>query len=340
MKKILSGYILIVLFAPILNFGQNNSAVNYLEASYIITVIDSTTYPYKDEKIPEYTISNTIISGYLAVDIAKHRVERYVKDPKTRSECEPLDHCPVLKGTSRITEYADGDFTKPSFEKKYPIAVFSNKKSMGYRYDKEGNERFLCTYISNSRGLNTVDMFVIEIKSYVAPHGMLPPLVPSYVIWLEPTGGLYNPTGEGSGYIWDNFESALVPISDPFSIEISSVSEIPDHDIDKSQAHKPLLITDYKAFDSFMLNPGQKSFSIVTKGTYYRKDENSGGEFYRKIKITVELNKPYIELAPLDPLEPIELSPIPPYEPIELVPLEPINPDEFELAPLEPIKNN
>ncbi|MBK7631820.1 MAG: hypothetical protein IPJ23_14160 [Ignavibacteriales bacterium] len=318
------GFVLIFLFTNRI-YAQSD----YVEAYYTITVNDSTTHPYPDKKDPEYEISITQVSGFMSAEIMKSRVERYVNNPKTRKECDPLDHCPVLKGYSHIEKYENADFSKPSFEKKYPVMVIKQNKSMGYKYDKKGNEIFTCTYISSSSGSNELDRVVVEVKSFMAPFGILQPLNPSYVIWIEPTGGLYNSTGNGEAYSWDDFESKLMPYDTPSNIDFSNVTFVPDHNLSKSENCTPLLITDYKPFDTFMLKGSDKKYTIESIGSYYSKNESDAGEYFRKIEIKLILNQPYIELAPLDPVIHDENG-MP-----ELAPLEPYNP---ELAPLEPIK--
>jgi hypothetical protein len=318
------GFVSIFLFA-----NRVYAQSDYVEAYYTITVNDSTTHPYSDKKDPEYEVSITQVSGFMSVEIMKSRVERYVKNPKTRKECDPLDHCPVLKGSSHIEKYENTDFSKPSFEKKYPVMVVKQNKSMGYKYDKKGNEIFTCTNISSSSGSNTLDRLVVEIKSFMAPFGILQPLNPSYVIWIEPTGGLYNSTGNEKAYSWDDFECKLMPDDASSNIDFSNVTFVTDHNLSKSENCLPLLIIDYKPFDTFMLNASNKKHTIESKGSYYSKDENDASEYFRKIEIKIILNQPYIELAPLDPVI-LDENGVP-----ELAPLEPFNP---ELAPLEPIK--
>jgi len=318
------GFVFIFLFVNRI-YAQSD----YIEAYYTITVNDSTTHPYSDKNDPEYEVSIIQVSGFMSVEIMKSRVEKYINNPKTRKECDPLDHCPVLKGNSHIQKHENADFSKPSFEKKYPVMVVKQNKSMGYKYDKNGNEIFTCTNISSSSGSNTLDRLVVEAKSFMAPFGMLQPLNPSYVIWIEPTGGLYNSTGNGKSYLWDDFECKLMPSETSGSIDFSNVTFVPDHNLSKSENCLPLLITDYKLFDTFMLKGTDKKYTIESKGSYHSKDENDAGEYFRKIEIKIIFNQPYFELAPLDPVI------INNDGEFELAPLEPYNP---ELAPLEPIK--
>lgn len=328
---------------------------DFIEAYYSITVYDSTTRPYADKKDPEYEIGITKISGFMTVEVMKHRLNRYIKNPETRRECGPSEHCAVLGGSSHTTKYENADFSKPSFEKKYPVVVLKQRKVMRYVSDKKGNEIFTCTYISSSSGNNDLDRLVIEVKSFVAPIGMLQPLNPSYVMWIAPTGGLSRVEGEGNAYAWDDYECRLKPYNTPSYLDFSSVKFVPAQDLSESQRCTPLLITDYKLFDKFMLKGSNKKYTIESKGSYYSKDESYGGEFFRNIEIKIIFNQPYFELAPLDPVivendGEFELAPLEPYNPelgplepvindndgdLELAPLEPYNP---ELAPLEPIK--
>lgn len=320
---------------------------DFTEAYYTITVNDSTTHPYADKKDPEYEVSRTHISGFMTVEVMKHRLNRYIKNPETRRECGPSEHCAVLGGSSHIAKYENADFSKPSFEKKYPVVVLKQRKVMGYVSDKKGNEIFTCTYISSSSGNNDLDRLVIEVKSFMAPFGMLQPLNPSYVIWIAPTGGLYHVEGKGNAYAWDNYECRLKPYNTPSLIDFSSVKFVPDQDLSELQRCEPLLITNYKLFDKFMLKSSNKKYTIESSGSYYSKDENYGGEFFRNIKIKIIFNQPYFELAPLDPVivendGEFELAPLEPYNP-ELGSLEPVTIDNdedegLELAPLEPIK--
>jgi hypothetical protein len=317
-------FVLILLFA-----NRINAQSDYIEAYYTITVNDSTTHPYADKKDPEYEVNRTHISGFMTVEVMKHRLNRYIKNPETRRECGPSEHCAVLGGYSIIPKYENADFSKPSFEKKYPVVVLKQRKAMGYRSDKKGNEIFTCTYISSSSGNNDLDRLVIEVKSFMAPFGMLQPLNPSYVIWIAPTGGLYHVEGEGKTYAWDDYESRLKPYNTPSFIDFSSVKFTPDQDLSEYQRCTPLLITDYKSFDEFMLKGYDKKYTIESKGNYYSKDESYGGEFFRNIEIKLILNQPYFELAPLDPVivendGEFELAPLEPYNP-KLAPLEPIN---------------
>lgn len=318
------GIVLVFLFV-----NQVYAQSDYFEAFYTITVNDSTTQPYADKKDPAYEVSITQVSGFMSVEIMKNRVERYVNNPKTRKECDPLDHCPVLEGYSHIEKYENADFSKPSFEKKYPVMVAKQNKSMGYKYDKNGNEIFTCTFISSCSGSNNLDRLVVEVKTFMAPFGMLQPLNSSYVIWIAPTGGLYDVEGKGKAYAWDDYESKLKPYDTPNSIDFSNITFIPDHNLSKSENCTPLLITDYKSFDAFMLKGSDKKYTIDSKGSYYSKNESDGSEYFRKIEIKLILNQPYVELAPLEPVI-LDENGLP-----ELAPLEPFN---LELAPLEPIK--
>ncbi|MBK7229481.1 MAG: hypothetical protein IPH97_11630 [Ignavibacteriales bacterium] len=158
------GMVLFFLFV-----NQIYAQSGFIEAYYTITVNDSTTHPYGDKKDPEYEVNRTHISGFMTVEVMKHRLERYIKDPKTRRECGPSEHCAVLGGSSHIAKYENADFSKPSFEKTYPVVVLKQRKAMGYRSDKKGNEIFTCTYISSSSGINELDRLVIEVKSFMAP---------------------------------------------------------------------------------------------------------------------------------------------------------------------------
>ena len=345
MKTIIRNIIFVVIFLGIALqlLAQKKESPDYIEAFYNIKVIDSTTHPYMDKDVPEYQINIIQVSGFMSVEVMKYRLERYINNPKTRKECDAMSHCPVLAGNSHLSKYENADFSKPSFEKKYPITVHTQRKNMGYKYDKKGNEIYTCTYISSSSGNNLLDRIVVEVKSFDAPFGILQPLNPSYVIWTEPTGGLHHATGIGKAYNWDDYECKLKPYNVPNSIDISSVKFAPDQNLSKNQTCEPLLILDYQSLDNFMLKGSNKKYTIETKGNYYSKDESYGGEFFRKIEIKLILNQPYIELAPLEPVVfnenglP-ELAPLEPYNP-ELAPLEPLKPEEpFELAPLEPIK--
>jgi hypothetical protein len=318
------GLVLVFLYASRL-YAQSN----YIEAYYTITVKDSTTHIYDENKDPEYQLNITQVSGFMSVEIMKFRLDRYVNNPKTRKECDPSEHCAVLMGYSTIQKYENGGFSKPSFEKKYPVMVLKQYKSMGYKQNKQGNEIFTCTYISSSSGSNELDRVVLEVKSFMAPYGMLQPLVPSYVIWIAPTGGFYHSTGNEKAYKWDDYESKLKPYDAPGNIDFPNITFMPDHDLSESENCTPLLITDYKPFDAFMLKGSTNKYTIESKGSYYSKDESYGGEYFKKIEIKLILNQPYIELAPLDPVV-LDENGMP-----ELAPLEPYNP---ELAPLEPIK--
>jgi hypothetical protein len=343
-------FVLFFLFANRI-YAQSD----FIEAYYSITVHDSTTHPYGDKKDPEYEIGITKISGFMTVEVMKHRLERYIKDPKTRRECEPSEHCAVMGGNSHIAKYENADFSKPSFEKKYPVVVLKQRKDMHYVSDKNGNEIFTCTYISSASGINDLDRLVIEVKSFMAPFGMLQPLIPSYVIWIAPTGGLYHVEGKGNAYGWDDYECTLKKLNTQSFIDFSAVTFMPDKDLTESERCTPLLITNYKLFDKFMLKNSNKKYIVESEGSYYSKDESYGGEFFRNIEIKIILNQPYFDLAPLDPVivendGEFELAPLEPYNPelgplepvtidddgdLELAPLEPYNP---ELAPLEPIK--
>jgi hypothetical protein len=332
------GLVLVFLFA-----SRIYAQYDFIEAYYSITVYDSTTRPYADKKDPEYEIGITKISGFMTVEVMKHRLNRYIKNPETRRECGPSEHCAVLGGSSHIAKYENADFSKPSFEKKYPVVVLKQRKAMGYRSDKKGNEIFTCTYISSISGNNDLDRLVIEVKSFMAPFGMLQPLNPSYVLWIAPTGGLYHVEGKGNAYGWDDYEGRLKPLNTQSFIDFSAVTFVPDQDLSESQRCTPLLITDYKLFDEFMLKGSDKKYTIESKGNYYSKDESYGGEFFRNIEIKIIFNQPYFELAPLDPViinnaGEFELAPLEPYNP-ELGPLEPViidNDEDLELAPLEP----
>lgn len=299
------GFVLIFLFA-----NRIYAQPDFIEAYYTITVNDSTTHPYADKKSPEYEVSTTKISGFMSVEIMKSRIERYVNNPKTRMECDPLDHCPVLKGYSIIQRYENADFSKPSFEKKYPVMVLKQDKLMGYKYDKNGNEIFTCTYVSSSSGSNNLDRVIVEVKSFVAPFGILQPLQPSYVIWIAPTGGLYHSTGNGNAYSWDDYEYKLKPYDTPNNIDFPNITFVPNQNLSGSQHCTPLLITDYKQFDSFMLQGSDKKHTIESKGSYYSKDEGDESEHFRKIEIKLILNEPYFELAPLDPVGIAPLDPL------------------------------
>lgn len=320
-------------------FAQNKSNPDLIEAYYSITVIDSTTHPYADKKDPEYQLDIIQVSGFMSVEIMKFRLERLINYPKTRMECSPDDSCPILGGYSHVTKYENADFSTPSFEKKYPILVQKRSKSMGYVMDIKGNEIFTCTHISSSSGLNELDRISLFIKPYMAPFGMLQPLNPSYVIWTYPTGGLHHATGKGQTYGWDHFKSALVPLDEPNHIDISATQFVTDRNLNENERCEPLLILDYKSLDNFLLKGKGQKYSIEAKGSTYVYDEYYGGESFRKIEVRFLLNEPYIELAPLDPIQPDDPFELAPLDPVGIAPLDPVVPEEpFELAPLEPIK--
>jgi|GEM_PF-6363908 hypothetical protein len=332
-------YILFLSFSQF--FAQNKSNFDLSEAYYSITVIDSMTHPYADKKDPEYQLDIIQVSGFMSVETMKFRLERLINYPKTRMECSPDESCPILGGYSHVTKYENADFSIPSYEKKYPVLVHKRSKYMGYVIDPKGNEIFTCTYISSSSGINDLDRISIFIKPYMAPFGMLQPLNPSYVIWTYPTGGLHHATGMGQSYRWDSDKSKLVPDDAPNNIDISATQFVTDRNLNENEKCEPLLILDYKSLDNFLLKGKGQKYSIETKGSFYSYDENYGGEYFRKIEVRLSLNEPYIELAPLEPIQPDDPFELAPLDPVGIAPLEPVVVPEgtFELAPLEPIKN-
>ncbi len=332
-------FILIFLWNAFMLNAQNKTNPDLIEAYYVITVFDSTTHPYADKKDPEYSLGIIQVSGFMSVEIMKFRLKRLINYPQTRRECSPDDSCPILGGYSHVTKYENADFSTPSFEKKYPVIVHKRSKSMGYVHDAKGNEIFTCTHISSSSGQNTLDRMSIFIKPYMAPFGMLQPLNPSYVIWTYPTGGLYHATGMGQSYSWDNDKCKLVPDDATNNIDISATQFVTDRNLNEYEKCDPLLILDYKSLDNFLLKGSGQKFSIETKGSFYSYDENYGGKFFRKIEVRLSLNEPFLELAPLDPIQPDDPFELAPLDPVGIAPLDPVAPEgTFELAPLEPVK--
>jgi len=322
-------------------FLSGNIAVKILRDSY-----------HPDMK--EYTSKEseeTLIIGNITCQIFPFRLHQLINNPKSRLDCGTDMHCGVVSGGSDLKVKDPYDYSKILFHNRYPVYVrkITNKIELK---DINGESKFVTTYMSNIEDTTLLEGLTLEIKPYVAGEGQLPTLSPHYVIWLM--GGKYlehlskHSIGSGSAMQWDYNISGLVPVQGELNVGIPYVISEPSRSTDIYQTYEPLLISNYKEFEKFLLNPAG-TFTIEASGNRLIKDDN----FMSKESISLTINlSPYIELAPLEPLGLPEIGPldpvgIAPLDPVGIAPLEPLKgsteptpkPEgEFELAPLKPIQ--
>jgi len=294
----------------------------------------------------EYTSKEseeTLIIGNITCQIFSFRLQQLIDYPKTRLDCSPDMHCGVVSGGSDLKARDPYDYSKILFNNRYPVYVRKIINEIDLK-DIKGQSKLVTTYMSNLEDTTLLEGLTIEIKPYVAGEGQLPPLSPHYVIWL--TGGKYlehlskHSIGSGSAMRWDDNIPGLVPVQGELNVGIPYVISEPSGSTDIYQTYEPLLISNYKEFEKFLLNPAG-TFTIEASGNRLIKDDN----FMSKESISLTINlSPYIELAPLEPLGLPEIAPL---DPVGIAPLDPLNgspeptvkPEgEFELAPLEPIQ--
>jgi hypothetical protein len=186
----------------------------------------------------------------------------------------------------------------------------------------DGKSKFATTYLSNLEDTTLLEGLTLEIKTYVADDGQLPTLTPKYVIWLM--GGKYlehlskRSSGSGSAMHWDYNYSKLVPVKGELNVGIPYVISEPYGNANIYQTYEPLLISNYKEFEKFLLKPSG-TFTIEASGNRFINNDNLTSEEH--ISLTINLS-PYIDIAPLEPLGLPEIGPL---DPVGIAPLEPLN---------------
>jgi len=322
-------------------FLTGNIAVKILRDSY-------------DPDIKQYTSKQSeeiLIIGNITCQIFPFRLQQLIDYPKSRLDCSPDMHCGVVFGGSDLKVKDPYDYSKILFHNRYPVYVRKIRNETGIK-DVKGESKFVTTYMSNLEDTTLLEGLTLEIKPYVAGEGQLPTLSPHYVIWL--VGGKYlehlskHSIGSGSAMRWDDNIPGLVPVQGELNVGIPYIISEPYGSTDIYQTYEPLLISNYKEFEKFLLNP-TGTFTIEASGNRLIKNDNFTSK--ESISLTINLSA-YIELAPLEPLGLPEIGPldpvgIAPLDPVGIAPLDPLNgspeptakPEgEFELAPLEPIK--
>lgn len=314
-------------------FLSGNIAIKILRDSYHP---DAKEYTNKESE-------ETLIIGNITCQIHSFRLQQLINNPKSRLDCSPDMHCGVVTGGSDLKARDPYDYSKILFNNRYPVYVRKIRNEIALK-DIKGQSKFVTTYMSNLEDTTLLEGLSIEIKPYVAGEGQLPTLTPHYVIWL--TGGKYiehlskHSIGSGSAMRWDENIPGLVPVQGELNVGIPYVISEPSGSPEIYQTYEPLLISNYKEFEKFLLDP-IGTFTIEASGERVIKDDNFSSK--ESISVTINLS-PYIELAPLEPLG---LPDIGPLDPVGIAPLEPVNAspepkakpeEEFELAPLEPIK--
>lgn len=322
-----------------------NSAVNtaeFMSGNIAVKIFRDSYHP----DIKNYTCKEseeTLIIGNITCQIFPFRLHQLIDYPKSRLDCSPDMHCGVVSGGSDLKARDPYDYSKILFNNRYPVYVRKIRNEIALK-DIKGQSKFVTTYMSNLEDTTLIEGLTIEIKPYVAGEGQLPTLTPHYVIWLM--GGKYlehlskHSIGSGSAMRWDENFSKLVPVQGELNVGIPYVISEPHGSTDIYQTYDPLLISNCKEFEKFLLNPAG-TFTIEASGNRFIKDDN----FMSKESISLTINlSPYIELAPLEPLGLPEIGPL---DPVGIAPLDPLNvspepapkPEgEFEMAPLEPIK--
>jgi hypothetical protein len=285
--------------------GRENNIVSYASIEIVRPVefldgqikIEISNSDYAPSQSEQSKTSNTIISGKITCRIMRDRIQKYIDEPETRRECSPRMHCPVVSGGSDFQARDPLDYSKFLINKRFPLNVNTIKNETGIR-GVDGKEKLVATFTSNAAGTDSVEGLTLEIKAYVAGEGQLAPLIPQYVIWLN--GGKYldkmssHPTGQGSMLQWDIYKEKLVPVQDPVTIGIPySISE-PEADMEIYKTYDPLLITNYKEFEKYMLNP-VGTFIIEATGKHLIMDDSSTSEC--TVNVILELT-PHIEQAP------------------------------------------
>jgi hypothetical protein len=329
---------------PIQAKAQNSGVdpTEFLSGNIAVKILRDSYHP--DAK--EYTSKEseeTLIIGNITCQIFSFRLQQLIDNPKLRMDCSPDMHCGVVSGGSDLKARDPYDYSKILFNNRYPVYVRKIINEIDLK-DIKGQSKLVTTYMSNLEDTTLLEGLTIEIKPYVAGEGQLPPLSPHYVIWL--TGGKYlehlskHSIGSGSAMRWDDNIPGLVPVQGELNVGIPYVISEPYGSTDIYQTYDPLLISNYKEFEKFLLNPAG-TFTIEASGNRLIKDDNFTSK--ESISLTINLS-PYIELAPLEPLGLPEIAPL---DPVGIAPLDPLNgspeptvkPEgEFELAPLEPIQ--
>jgi hypothetical protein len=326
-------------------FKTQNSAFDpaeFLTGNIAVKILRDSYHP----DMKEYTSKEseeTLIIGNITCQIFAFRLQQLIDYPKSRMDCSPDMHCGVVSGGSDLKVKDPYDYSKILIHNRYPVYVRKIINEIDLK-DIKGQSKFVTTYMSNLEDTTLLEGLTIEIKPYVAGEGQLPPLSPHYVIWL--TGGKYlehlskHSIGSGSAMRWDDNIPGLVPVQGELNVGIPYVISEPYGSADIYQTYDPLLISNYKEFEKFLLNPAG-TFTIEASGNRLIKDDNFTSK--ESISLTINLS-PYIELAPLEPSGLPEIAPL---DPVGIAPLEPLNgspnptvkPEgEFELAPLEPIQ--
>ena len=316
--------------------------VEFLSGNIAVKILRDSYHP----DMKEYTSKEseeTLILGNITCQIFSFRLQQLIDYPKSRMDCSPDMHCGVVSGGSDLKARDPYDYSKILFNNRYPVYVRKIINEIDLK-DIKGQSKLVTTYMSNLEDTTLLEGLTIEIKPYVAGEGQLPPLSPHYVIWLM--GGKYlehlskHSIGSGSAMRWDDNIPGLVPVQGELNVGIPYVISEPYGSADIYQTYDPLLISNYKEFEKFLLNPAG-TFTIEASGNRLIKDDNFTSK--ESISLTINLS-PYIELAPLEPLGLPEIAPL---DPVGIAPLDPLNgspeptvkPEgEFELAPLEPIQ--
>lgn len=252
------------------------------------------TYSPSEKECTHAEKVDATIKGNLVCNVMTFRIKSFVNNQNRLANCSSATHCPIVAGTSKYDEYNDKAQVVKEIHNLLDVS-----KSVTTLDDYSG--KLITTRTYSASGTNDMDVLNLEIKPYNAPQGQLQPLTPQYVIWL--TGGLgldfknpaRKPVGDGTGQHWEYEKEMMVPDAGPFEIIIPADINEADHSTESGEVYDQLLITNYREFENYLLNP-KGEFKIKASGNRnvnYNGTEEKNGFVEVEISLTpyVELNK-------------------------------------------------
>jgi hypothetical protein len=278
---------------------QVRKPAEWLKAKVTVKVVSKMVAPSFSDSDPTQAIDGeTSFTTDMLLQIVRGRVERYLKDPKKRTECGKGSHCAVLTGSSYEMVRDPENPLELIKNDRYPINVSRKSSEKGKRL--VGNDtQFVVVHKTDAGGVNKVEAISLEINTYYGSDDIAVPtaLIPKYIVTIS--GGRYgdrlNPQkypchGDGTSLSWDDFKQKLVDNGNALEIGIPYGYGVDEPVQTESELTIPLLIDDAKGLDQWLLNPmGSKTLTL--KGKHYYKDGYSESE--QNVFVTLNLTPRY-----------------------------------------------
>lgn len=278
--------ILLVLFVFIQSFQVMGQVE--LEDMYAVkvTINIQTTVPTESDKDPAPVYKeNKRISGTVIGRAMMNNIEKIATDKDSWGQMGRIGSVKVFTAHSNLRLRDKEDYSKISYESKYPIRVGLDRTEMDYVM-KDNEEKYIKISEFKAEGLNEVEAISLSIQPY-HPQNAFAPIEPHYVVLLAISRYVGHmsatPVGNGHSLEWDYEEGKLVETDNPLNISVIGTLTLDD----PPQDWDPVLVS-ASDFNEFFMAGGKGSMELDLIGSSFEK-ENSNR--LRKINVILEFTK-------------------------------------------------